>query len=108
MSLEIRATTTTTTTTTTTSTPANTYSKHFGSEADVVLPGHAEHIGQVQREVDDPPAGGRQVSPGEHGADQEALHDGHHGEGAQEEEDHPGVAVGQKVPFLWRDDRVSE
>lgn len=78
----------------------HTHHHHFGSEAHVVLPGHAQHVGQVEREVDDAPAGGRQVGAGEERADEEALHDGHHAEGAQEEEDHAGVAVGQQVAHL--------
>ena len=70
----------------------------------MVLPGHAEHVGQVEREVDDASAGRRQVGARKHRADQEALHDGDHGERAQEEEDHARVAVGQKVPLLWSDE----
>lgn len=77
-----------------------TYSKDFGSEAYVVLPGHAEHVRQVEREVDDSAARRRQVSAGERRAEQETLHDGDHGEGSQEEEDHAGVTVGQQVPLL--------
>lgn len=78
------------------------YSEDFGSEADVVLPGDAEHIGQVKGEVDDSSTGGSQVSAGERRAEQETLHDGYHSKGAQEEEDHARVAVGQQVPLLLR------
>lgn len=76
------------------------YGKDFGPEADVVLPGHTEHVGQIEGEVDNPAAGRRQVGPGKRSAEQKALHDGHYGVGAQEEEDHPGVTIGQQVPFL--------
>jgi len=69
----------------------------------LVLPGDAEHVGQVQREVDNAAARRRQVGARKHRADQEALHDGHHGERPQEEEDHPGVTVWQQVPFLWEE-----
>lgn len=82
------------------------YGKDFGSEADVVLPGHTEHVGQVEGEVDDSSAGGGQVSTGKRGAEEETLHDGYHGEGSQEEEDHPGVTVGQQVPLLYGTQQV--
>lgn len=78
------------------------YSKDFGPKADVVLPGNAEHVGQVEGEVDDSSTGSGQVSAGKRRAEQETLHDGYHSEGAQEEEDHAGVAVGQQVPLLLR------
>lgn len=77
------------------------YSKDFGSEANVVLPGDAEHVGQIEGEVDDSSAGGGQVSAGERCAEEETLHDGYHGEGSQEEEDHARVTVGQQVPLLF-------
>lgn len=66
-------------------------------EAHVVLPRHAQHIGQVQNEVDDAPTGCRQVGSGEEGADQEALQDGHHAEHGQKDKHHAGVAVRQQV-----------
>lgn len=69
-------------------------------EGDVVAPGDAQHVGQVQREVDDATACRGQVGTGEEGADEEALADGGHREGAEEEEDDCWVAVGQDVSQL--------
>lgn len=56
------------------------YCKDFSAEADVVLPGYTEHIRQVEREVDDSSTGGGEVSSSERCAEEETLHDGHHGE----------------------------
>lgn len=81
------------------------YGKDFGPKANVVLPGHTEHIGQVEGEIDDPTTGCCQVGSGKGSTEQEALHDGHHCVGAQKEEDHPGVTVGQQVPLLYREER---
>lgn len=50
-----------------------TYSKDLDGEAHIVLPGYAQHIGQVQREVDDAPTGCCQVGTGEERANEEAL-----------------------------------
>ena len=66
----------------------------------MVSPGHTQHIGQVEGEVDEASAGGCQVGPGEEGADEETLHDGGRSEGRQEEEHHSRGAVGQDVPPL--------
>lgn len=82
------------------------YGKDFGSEANVVLPGHTEHIGQVEGEIDDPTTGCCEVGSGKRRAEQEALHDGHHRVGAQKEEDHPGVTVGQQVSHLYGEEKV--
>lgn len=71
------------------------YGEDFGPEANVVLPSHTEHIGQVEGEIDNPTTGCSQVCSGKCSAEQEALHDGHHCVGAKKEEDHPGVTVGQ-------------
>lgn len=76
------------------------YRKDLGAEPDVVLPGHAEDVRQVQGEVDDSSAGGGQIGSRKRRTEEKALHDGHHGKGRQEEEDHAGVAVRQQVSFL--------
>lgn len=81
---------------------AQPYSEDFRPEADVLFPGNAEHVWQVEGEVDDSSTGGGEVGTGKCRAEQEALHDGHHTEGPQEEEDDAGVAVGQEVPHLHR------
>lgn len=69
-------------------------------EGDVVTPGDAQHVGQVEGEVDDAAASRGQVGAGEEGADEEALADGGHREGAEEEEDDGRVTVGQDVSQL--------
>lgn len=79
-----------------------THREDLEREAHVVLPGHAQDVGQVQHEVDDASAGRRQVGPGEERADEEALQDGHHGEHGQKDKHHAGVAVGQQVSQLER------
>lgn len=77
-----------------------TYGGQLHVPGDAVLPGEAEDVRQVEGEVDDAAAGGRQVGLVEEDAHQEALHDGGHGEGQQEEEDQHGVAVVQHLPTL--------
>lgn len=84
------------------------YGNNFGPKADVVLPGDTEHIGQVEGEVDNSSTGSCQVSSGERRTEEETLHDGDHGVGAQEEEDHSRVAVGQQVPHLFRTTSVKQ
>lgn len=74
-----------------------THSEDLECEAHVVLPGHTEDVGQVEREVDDAPAGCGQVGSGEERTDQEALHDGHHSKHRQEDKHHAGITVGQQV-----------
>ena len=71
-----------------------THSKDLELRGETVPPGHTEHIGQVEGEIYEPPAGGCQVRAWEEGADQEALHDGGRGKGSQEDEDHHGITVG--------------
>ena len=78
------------------------HSDDFDSIANVVLPGDTEHVGQVEGEVDDSPAGGGQVCSGERSADEETLHDGDDCVGSQEEEDDARVTVRQQVSLLYR------
>lgn len=77
-----------------------THRKNLEWEADVVLPGNTQHIRQVQCEVDNAPTGSCQVGPGEHGADEEALEDGHNAEDGEENEHHTRITVRQKIPHL--------
>lgn len=63
-------------------------------------PGHTEHIGQVEREVDEASAGCCQIGTREERADEEAQHDCGCSKGDQEEEDHCRVAVGQDIAQL--------
>lgn len=77
-----------------------TYHKDFEREAHMFLPCRAQDVGQVHCEVHDAPTCSRQVGSGEEGADEEALHDGHHSKHKQEDEHHTGVTVGQQVPKL--------
>lgn len=78
----------------------NTYHNYFGSKADVILPGHAQHIGKVESEVYDAPAGRGEVSAGEERADQETLHDGHDRKRGQEQVDYARITVRQQIPHL--------
>ena len=80
-----------------------THHDDFGGEAHVLLPGDTQHVGQVECEVDDPSTSSGQVGAGEYGADEETLHDGYHGEGTQEQEDHSWVTVGQEITRLTRE-----
>lgn len=76
------------------------HSEYPHCEGDVVPPGHTQHVGQVQGEVDDATACCCQVCSREQRADQEALQDGRRGEGRQEKEDHCRVTVGQNISSL--------
>lgn len=78
-----------------------TYCSQLHVPGDAVLPGEAEDVRQVKGEVDDAAAGGSQVGLVEEDTHEEALHDGGHGEGQQEEEDKDGVAVIQHLSSLW-------
>ena len=82
---------------------SSTHHKKFGSKADVVLPGNTQHVGQVESEVDDAPAGRCQVGTREQGADEETLHDGYHAERPQEQEHDTWVTVRQQVAHLRRE-----
>lgn len=57
-------------------------------------PGHTEHIGQVEREVDEASTGCCQIGMREERADEEAQHDCGCSKGSQEEDDHRRVTVG--------------
>lgn len=63
-------------------------------------PGHTEHIGQVEREVDEAPTGCCQIGTREECTDEEAQHDRGCSKGGQEEEDHCRVTVGQDIAQL--------
>lgn len=71
----------------------NTYGSQLHVVGDAVLPGKAEDVRQIEGEVDDAAAGGRQVSLVEEHAHEETLHDGGNSESQQEKEDKDGVAV---------------
>lgn len=76
-------------------------SPHRGDKAaqgQALPPGDTQHIGQVEGEVGEAPAGSCQVGPGEEGAEQKTLSHGGHREGRQEEEDDSRVAVRKDVP----------
>lgn len=75
------------------------------SKAYVVLPGDTQHVGQVEREVYDAPAGSCQVGPREQSADKETLHDGNNAEGSQEKKHHARVTVWQQVSHLEKGGR---
>ena len=49
--------------------------------SDAILPGKEEDVGEVKSEVNDATAGCCQVGLVEEDAEEEALHDGRHGEG---------------------------
>lgn len=78
------------------------YSNHFGSKTNVVLPGDTEHVRQIEGEVDDPTTGCCQVSPSKRSAEEETLHYGYHSIGSQEQEDHSRITVRQQVSLLLR------
>lgn len=75
------------------STKRHTYGGELRVLGDAILPGKAEDVGQIEGEVNDAAAGGRQVGFVEEHAHQETLHDGGDGESQQEEEDEDGVTV---------------
>lgn len=77
-----------------------THCKDSVYSVEVISPGHAQNIGKVEAEVDEPPAGSSQVGLGEESTDEETLHDGGSGKRRQEEKDHGWVAVWQDVPPL--------
>lgn len=77
-----------------------TYSKDSDFGVEPIPPGHAQHVRQVQAEVNQPTARGGQVGFGEEGADEETLHDGGSSKCRQEEKHNAGVAVRQDVPPL--------
>lgn len=66
----------------------------------MVLPRKAEDVRQVQSEVNDAAAGRRKVGLVEEDAEEEALHDGSHGEGEQKEKEDGTVAVVQHSSSL--------
>lgn len=82
----------------------NTCLESYHQDLDVlgeaVLPGEAEDVREVEGEVHDAAAGGRQVGVVEEDAEEEALHDGGRGEGEQEEEEDERVAVVQHPSSL--------
>lgn len=63
-------------------------------------PGHTEHVGQIEREVDETSAGCCQIGTREERADEEAQHNCGCSKSGQEEENHSGVTVGQDVSQL--------
>lgn len=67
-----------------------------------VLPGKADDMGQIQSEVDDSTAGSCQISLGEEGAEQEALHDAGCAEGQQEQKEEVWIAVVKHFAILER------
>lgn len=69
----------------------------------MVLPGNTQHIREVEREVDNAPTGSCQVGPGEDGADEETLDDGHNTEDREENEYHTRITVRQQIPHLARE-----
>lgn len=78
----------------------DTYHQDLHVLGDAVLPGEAEDVREVEGEVHDAAAGGRQVGLVEEDAEEEALHDGGRGEGEQEEEEDERVAVVQHPSSL--------
>lgn len=79
---------------------SHTYSEKFGAEANVILPGDAQHIGQVECKVNDASTCCCQVRSCKCCAQEETLHDSHYSVGRKEEEDYTRVTVGQQVSFL--------
>lgn len=67
---------------------------------DVVLPCKAEDVREVKGEVNNAAAGRSQVGLVEEDAQEEALHDGSHGEGQQKEEEDDSIAVVQHSSSL--------
>lgn len=67
---------------------------------DAVLPCEAEDVREVKSEVNDATAGRRQVGLVEEDAEEEALRDGGHGEGEQEEKEDGTIAVVQHPSSL--------
>lgn len=77
-----------------------TYGQDLHVLGDVVLPRKAEDVGEVKGEVNNAGAGCRQVGLVEEDAEEEALHDGRHGEGEQKEEEDDSIAVVQHSSSL--------
>lgn len=72
----------------------------LGSEAQDIPPGVAQHMRQVEEEIDETPTGGRQVRPREKHTYEKALHDSGHAEDQQEDKDHRRVTVSQNLSVL--------
>lgn len=69
---------------------------------EVVSPGNAQYVGQVESEVDESPAGSWQVGLRKEGTDEETLHDSGGGKSCEEEKNNSWVAVWQDVPPLQK------
>lgn len=63
---------------------------------------------QVEEEIDETPAGGRQVRPREKHTYEKALHDGGHAENQQKDKDHRRVTVSQNLSILKKRERGGE
>lgn len=67
---------------------------------DTVLPCKAKYVWEVKCEVNNAAAGRSQVGLVEEDAQEEALHDGSHGEGQQKEKEDDSIAVVQHSSSL--------
>lgn len=72
---------------------------------DAVLPCKAEDVRQVKSEVNNAAAGRCKVGLVEEDAEEEALHDGSHGEGEQKEKEDGSIAVVQHSSSLLDNDK---
>ena len=83
------------------------YRQNLQVETHDLPPGVAEHVRQVEDEVEEAPTRSGQVGFGEEDADEEALSDSGEAEDQQEDEDHRGVAVLEHLTVLRQGD-ISE
>lgn len=78
----------------------DTHHEDFYVLGDAILPGEAEDVREVKGKVNDAAAGCCKVGLIEEDTEEEALHDGSHGEAKQKEEEDEGVAVVQNSSSL--------